>query len=177
MMDVDEYPLIYIMTELPMYHPAVFAEQQLYEWGKFLDQKCQEVHWLLRGSFGFSTAFYDFEEIHKKIEHPDFDNIIRIKEYSEEEAYDLISEYLKVHKTVYPSELSHYLQMDYELVCQIIKELEGEKRVKEFLQKLKEKGETEFNLLDVLLIIAGENVVKLEDNDLAEKILQRLKKC
>ena len=175
-MMIDKYPLIYIMTELPMYHPAVFAEKYLVGWSKFFDQKSQEVHWLIHGAFIDCWNFYDFEEIYKEVEHPGFDDIIRVKEYSEEEAYILISEYLKIYDEVYPSDLSHYLQMDYELVHQIVREIEGERKVKEFFQGLEESGETKFDFFQIASLLSDGDCIELEDQDLAEKILKRLRK-
>jgi len=177
MISVDKYPLIYIMTELPMYHPAVFAEQYLYDWGLYYERRFDTIYYTMQETFnGYPLEFLSFDEMTVTFEHPGFDDIIRVKEYSEDEAYVLISEYLELYDEAYPSDLSHYLQMDYELVHQIVREIEGERKVKEFLRGLKDKGETECDFLQIASLLSDGHCIELEDQDLAEKILKRLRK-
>lgn len=174
---IDKYPLVYLMLELPLFHPVVFAEQYLIEWGLYYEQRFDTVYYTLEESFaGYPFDFLSFEEVNEKFIKPGFDNIIRIKEYSEGDAYRIISEYLKVYDEAYPSDLSHYLQMDYDLVWRVVREIEGERKVKEFIREQREKGETHFDLFQVADLLSDGPCIELEDQDLAHKILEKLRK-
>ena len=171
---IDKYPLVYLMLELPLFHPVVFAEQYLTEWGLYYEQRFDTIYYTLEESFAGYP--FNFEEIDQEFERPGFDNIIRVKEYSEGGAYRIVSEYLNIYGEAYPSDLSHYLQMDYDLVWRIVREIEGEEKVKQFMRGLEAKGETKFDLFQIASLLSDGSCIELEDQDLAHKILEKLRK-
>jgi len=90
-------------------------------------KELEEIEKLVEEGFYMNTADFVRTAVREKLESI---QIIDVRNVSKEKAEKEIIEYLKKNKKAYPSDIADALQLDFDLVLEIIKELAKEGRVK-----------------------------------------------
>ena len=90
-------------------------------------KELEEIEKLVEEEFYMNTADFVRTAVREKLESI---QIIDVRNVSKEKAEKEIIEYLKKNKKAYPSDIADALQLDFDLVLEIIKELAKEGRVK-----------------------------------------------
>jgi hypothetical protein len=110
-----------IYEELPRFTPIIKMRDSLYFWGRYYGHKYDEVMRLIGVTEG--------GDVDMTLIFPEL--TVHIKDYTYEEAYVLCKRWFSDnHDTdIYPSELAEILQMEYELCCAVLSELEADEMV------------------------------------------------
>ena len=90
-------------------------------------KELKEIEKLVEEGFYMNIADFVRTAVREKLESI---QIIDVRNVSKEKAEKEIIEYLKKNKKAYPSDIADALQLDFDLVLEIIKELAKEGRVK-----------------------------------------------
>src|SRR3990167_9797943 len=93
-----------------------------------LSQKeIEEIGRLVDEGFYMNTADFVRMAVREKLESI---SVINVRNVSEEKAKKEVLDYLKSNKKAYPSDVADALQLDFDMVLSIIKELIAEGRIK-----------------------------------------------
>ena len=87
----------------------------------------EEIQKLVEEGFYMNTADFVRMSVREKLESI---KVIDIRDTSKEKAKKEIIEYLKENRKAYPSDVADALQLDFDLVLEIIKELVQQGRAK-----------------------------------------------
>lgn len=90
-------------------------------------RELEQIEKLVEEGFYMNTADFVRMSVREKLESI---SVIDVRNVSEERAKKEIVEYLKNNKRTYPSEIADSLQLDFDIVLGIIKELIKEGRIK-----------------------------------------------
>ena len=90
-------------------------------------KEVEEIGKLVEEGFYMNTADFVRMAVREKLESI---SIINVRNVSEEKAKKEVIDYLKNNKRAYPSDVADALQMDFDMVLSIIKELIAEGRIK-----------------------------------------------
>ena len=90
-------------------------------------RELEGIEKLVDEGFYMNTADFVRTSIREKLESI---QVIDVRNVSEEKAKKEIIEYLKSHKKTYPSDIAEALQLDFDTVISVVKELVREGRLK-----------------------------------------------
>ena len=90
-------------------------------------KELEEIEKLVEEGFYMNTADFVRTSVREKLESI---KVINVRDVSMEKAKKEVIEYLRNNKKSYPSDIADALQMDFDTVLDIIKELAKEGRIK-----------------------------------------------
>lgn len=90
-------------------------------------KEMEEIQNLVEEGFYMNTADFVRMSVREKLESI---KVVDVRDISKEKAKKEIIEYMSENKKAYPSDIADGLQIDFDLVLEILKELSKEGRVK-----------------------------------------------
>ena len=90
-------------------------------------KELEEIEKLVEEGFYMNTADFVRTSVREKLESI---KVINVRDVSMEKAKKEVVEYLKNNKKSYPSDIADALQLDFDIVLDIVKELIKEGRIK-----------------------------------------------
>ena len=90
-------------------------------------REAEAIERLVEEGFYMNTADFVRMAVREKLESI---SVINVRNVSEEKAKKEVLDYLKSNKKAYPSDVADALQLDFDMVLSIVKELISEGRIK-----------------------------------------------
>ncbi len=90
-------------------------------------REMEEIEKLVNEGFYMNVADFVRMSVREKLESI---KVIDVRNVSKEKARNEIINYMKTNKKAYPSDIADGLNLDFDLVLEIVKELAGEGRIK-----------------------------------------------
>src|SRR3989344_1011462 len=90
-------------------------------------KELEEIQKLVEEGFYMNTADFVRMSVREKLESI---KVISVRDVSKEKAKKEVIEYLRNNKRTYPSDIADALQLDFDIILDIIKELAKEGRIK-----------------------------------------------
>ncbi|HIG97778.1 MAG TPA: hypothetical protein HA230_05555 [Candidatus Aenigmarchaeota archaeon] len=90
-------------------------------------KELEEIEKLVEEGFYMNTADFVRMSVREKLESI---KVISVRDVSKEKAKKEVIEYLRNNKRTYPSDIADALQLDFDIILDIIKELAKEGRIK-----------------------------------------------